>query len=977
MLVRVRGGKDGIAEYLRDGMKSDREMHRDQLDKRICIDGDLSITDTIIKTMAKTDKPENYFHITLSFAENDIGEQVIRDVYEQFKTELMAAYVSEEFNIYAEVHVPKIKSYEDKSTGEVVGRFPHVHVVIPKKNLLDDKNLNPFGFYKSHESYIQAIQEKINYKHSLVSPRDNQRLFNIGNGKLLSRYKGDNFKGANAKLKSELFDVIQDKNITTMAAFKEELAKYGEVSLGKVGKPDEYLKIKPHGSTRNVRLTDSCFRPEFIEHRTLKREKPSEKQVNRLVNEWVNSKSHEVKYIHQAAPKLREQYKALPTQLKGEFLNEQRERYYRQYNLSTGARLSERSTGAGLSERGAGASQRNIPTSRRARDRKLGVERGIPRGFTDIPNGLPSMSELNVATGGRQRGSRPTELLHDNASDHLAVKQTSRSPQLRRVGYEPRRRVVRLSVYRKSSPNATLATIKRIKAKAQHSESYVTQLFDTFQENKQEQSELGRFRTIRQNLKAESLLSHLSDSHGLVKDQYSHFKAKDGSVRIKAETRAYNVSDFCTKYMGLSWDETKEILKTTYGKQRQQLAQQQRVRQEQQAVNSIVFVSNRVTQGWGKKNPLDESIRLLKHLQRKEHIGELPMALHELERHRAPETKDNAIVSANESFSAVESAKRIMKARETAAQITLTMNDLVASKNDTKRYVDFSDKNTGDKVFRDDGEKIVMHSKQADINHTAAALTLAAEKFGVVKINGTKEFKDQVIDVAVSKDLNIVFADKKMEADFVRRKEELKQSVSLESVSQNLATNNQATTTTPKSTVTDTIAIEMEDGRQYELTRTAEPETETRRAKAGAWTFADPQNALPKSIHKNIPSGVGEGDKIETEFGKAKVTKADILSQQEPKLQPTKFEVEYQWDKLSGKLQVTINGESPNRFEKSTVEQIMKKDAFLKNYTVKEVQFGLIDQKKAEGVQPVPKTYDAQANVIDKISEQKQSHRMK
>ncbi|MCR9772127.1 LPD7 domain-containing protein [Vibrio harveyi] len=897
MLVRVRGGKDGIAEYLRDGMKSDREMHRDQLDKRICIDGDLSITDTIIKTMSKTDKPENYFHITLSFAEKDIGEQVIRDVYEQFKIELMAAYVSEEFNIYAEVHFPKIKSYEDKSTGEVVERFPHVHVVIPKKNLLDDKNLNPFGFYKSHESYIQAIQEKINYKHDLVSPRDNQRLFNIDNGKLLSRYKGDNFKGANAKLKSELFDVIQDKNIATMAAFKEELAKHGEVSIGKVGKPDEYLKIKPHGSTRNVRLTDSCFRPEFIEHRTLKREKPSEKQVNRLVNEWVNSKSHEVKYIHQAAPKLREQYKALPTQLKGEFLNEQRERYYRQYNLSTGARLSERSSGA---------SQRNIPTSRRACDRKLGVERGIPRGFTDIPNGLPSMSELNVATGGRQRGSCPTELLHDNASDHLAVKQTSRSPQLRRAGYEPRRRVVRLSVYRKLSPNATLATIRRLKAKAQHSESYVTQLFDTFQENKQEQSELGRFRTIRQNLKAESLLSHLSDSHGLVKDQYSHFKVKDGSVRIKAETRAYNVSDFCTKYMGLSWDETKEILKTTYGKQRQQLAQQQRVRQEQQAVNSIVFVSNRATQGWGKKNPLDESIRLLKHLQRKEHIGELPMALHELERHRAPETKDNAIVSANENFSAVESAKRIMKARETAAQITLTMNDLVASKNDTKRYVDFSDKNTGDKVFRDDGEKIVMHSKQADINHTAAALTLAAEKFGVVKINGTKEFKDQVIDVAVSKDLNIVFADKKMEADFVRRKEELKRDVIVETMD-NARSKNEVTT--------------------------------------------EPKEHMPH--------------------------KAANTQLKEEVLKPAKFEVEYQWDKLSGKLQVTINGKSPNRFEQSTVEQIVKKDTFLKHYTVKEVQFGLIDQKKAARVQPVPKTYDAQAKIIDRANEQQRSRRMK
>ncbi len=906
MLVRVRGGKDGIAEYLRDGMKSDREMHRDQLDKRICIDGDLSITDTIIKTMAKTDKPENYFHVTLSFAERDISEEKIREVYEEYKRNIMSSYTEGEFNIYAEIHVPKIKSYEDKSTGEVVERFPHVHVVIPKKNLLDDKNLNPYGFYKTNLEYFDAIQERINSKFNLVSPFDNQRVFKIDQSKLLARYKGDNFKGANAKLKSELFDVIQDKNITTIVAFKEELAKHGEVSIGKVGKPDEYLKIKPHGSTRNVRLTDSCFRPEFIEHRTLKREKPSEKQVNRLVNEWVNSKSHEVKYIHQAAPKLREQYKALPTQLKGEFLNEQRERYYRQYNLSTGARLSERSTGTGLSERGAGASQRNIPTSRRARDRKLGVERGIPRGFTDIPNGLPSMSELNVATGGGQRGSCPTELLHDNASDHLAVKQTSRSPQLRRAGYEPRRRVVRLSLYRKPSPNATLATIKRIKAKAQHSESYVTQLFDTFQENKQEQSELGRFRTIRQNLKAESLLSHLSDSHGLVQDQYSHFKVKDGSVRIKAETRAYNVSDFCTKYMGLSWDETKEILKTTYGKQRQQLAQQQRVRQEQQAVNSIVFASNRVTQGWGKKNPLDESIRLLKHLQRKEHIGELPMALHELERHRAPEAKDNAIVSANESFSAVESAKRIMKARETAAQITLSMNDLVASKNDAKRYVDFSDKNTGDKVFRDDGEKIIMHSKKADINHTAAALTLAAEKFGVVKINGTKEFKEQVIDVAVSKDLNIVFVDKKMEADFIRRKEELKRDAIIE--------------TMDSAGSKCEVAIALKDNVSYEAANTQ--------------------------------------------------LKEEVLK-------PAKFELDYKWDDISEKLQVTINGKSPNRFEQSTVEKIVKKDAFLKHYTIKEVQSGLIDQKKAQGVQPVPKNYDAQVNVIDKSRAQKQSCRIK
>ncbi len=61
----------------------------------------------------------------------------------------------------------------------------------------------------------------------------------------------------------------------------------------------------------------------------------------------------------------------------------------------------------------------------------------------------------------------------------------------------------------------------------------------------------------------------------------------------------------------------------------------------------------------------------------------------------------------------------------------------------------------------------------------------------------------------------------------------------------------------------------------------------------------------------------------------------------------------------------------------SMVERIVKKDAFLKHYTIKEVQSGLIDQKKAEGVQPVPKNNDAQANVLDKVSARRQRRHMK
>ncbi|GAL27774.1 hypothetical protein JCM19239_1495 [Vibrio variabilis] len=164
--------------------------------------------------------------------------------------------------------------------------------------------------------------------------------------------------------------------------------------------------------------------------------------------------------------------------------------------------------------------------------------------------------------------------------------------------------------------------------------------------------------------------------------------------------------------MGLSWDETKVILKMVYGQQRQQQIHQQRLKQEQQAINSIVFVSNKVTQGWRSTNHLDESIRLLKHLQRNEYFNRgKPMALTSLERFRSPESQENIIHSANEEFSLTETAKRIKKARETAAQITLTMNDLVANKNEEKQQVVFLDKQSGDKVFRDVGEKIVMNDK--------------------------------------------------------------------------------------------------------------------------------------------------------------------------------------------------------------------------------------------------------------------------
>nr|WP_223823883.1 LPD7 domain-containing protein [Candidatus Enterovibrio escacola] len=47
---------------------------------------------------------------------------------------------------------------------------------------------------------------------------------------------------------------------------------------------------------------------------------------------------------------------------------------------------------------------------------------------------------------------------------------------------------------------------------------------------------------------------------------------------------------------------------------------------------------------------------------------------------------------------------------------------------------------------------------------------VAAEKFGSVKLTGTKEFKQQVIDVAIAKNLNIVFDLPKLQQMFIEQK---------------------------------------------------------------------------------------------------------------------------------------------------------------------------------------------------------------
>ncbi|HGU4555833.1 TPA: relaxase, partial [Escherichia coli] len=91
MIIRYGGGNHGIAEYLENGRKAEREYTRDELDHRFIIDGDLATTNKIIESIEDKGQ-ERYLHITLSFAENEISEETLKNVTSDFRKMLMNAY---------------------------------------------------------------------------------------------------------------------------------------------------------------------------------------------------------------------------------------------------------------------------------------------------------------------------------------------------------------------------------------------------------------------------------------------------------------------------------------------------------------------------------------------------------------------------------------------------------------------------------------------------------------------------------------------------------------------------------------------------------------------------------------------------------------------------------------------------------------------------------------------------------------------
>lgn len=339
MLIRISGGSEGIKQYLLHGIKSGRSLGRDQLDDRVVLVGDLDLADQVISSMKN--RGDRYYHVTLSFFEDSLSEDVLRNIAAEFAGFAGAAYSPNELCFYAEAHLPRMKSYGAKS-GEVVFRKPHIHLVVPKTNLLTGKVVDLFGNVKHNIDYIDAFQEYVNAKYRLVSPKERRRLSFDDESTILERTKHDDFSGPSRALKQSILDAILSARLTDEAGFKILLESFGQVRQRNAGREDAYWNVLPNGASKGVNLKEFPFSNEFIRMSPQRKEeflrrdrvmreapvletqgairKPSRNNIDKLQN-WRKLRCREIKLVGRNA-KLRAQYKDLKTiQQKMDFLD--------------------------------------------------------------------------------------------------------------------------------------------------------------------------------------------------------------------------------------------------------------------------------------------------------------------------------------------------------------------------------------------------------------------------------------------------------------------------------------------------------------------------------------------------------------------------------------------------------------------------------------------------------------------------------
>lgn len=535
MLVRINSAASGIREYLETGRKKGREYDRDLIDERLPLAGDIELLDAVIDTIeTKQEGDSRYLHITLGFAEQftnaaecgpgQINPAKLRAIVEAYRDHLMVAYDSSEYVFYAEAHIPKVSHELNAVSGDYESRLPHVHIVIPYRNLETDRYLNPFGYLKDM-SVPDSIQELINQDFSLVSPKHSRRDPSAPQHPLGKH--ADKFEGQSPKqIRDYLKALVADGQISTFNELIEAALPIGVVTV-RNGKDGDYLNIKPDWATRGINLKGLDRQTFDASAQKLKATiRPEARQV---VADWRDRGAFEARYL--TSLRMKKAYAAMSPDDRSDFLDARR--------AETAQRLAywDRTTdqqivdAAGdivskLVERVASEGV-PLPYSKLLADR-------IELLIKEIKNGRPERDfSADVSD---QRDDDPD--LHSAAGNVPDLGTNLRSHGSAQPGR-----------YRKEASKGSRATGAGLGKDSRQARTL------TDSELKANSDPILVLRVARQR-------------YGIDTAAYAVATGRDGTPRIVHNAKQYNLGDFFTKHLGKTWAEARSVLQSTHQPER-------------------------------------------------------------------------------------------------------------------------------------------------------------------------------------------------------------------------------------------------------------------------------------------------------------------------------------------------------------------------------------------------------------------------
>lgn len=778
-LIRVTGGNSGIKEYLEDGQKEGRAFTRDELDERVVLDGDLELTNAVIQSIDSDG--ERYLHITLSLKEDELPASTLKAIVAEVKAFTFAAYHPDEYNFYAEAHLPKIKSYANSKDGTIVERKPHLHFVIPKVNLLSGKLLDPLGKETHQEKFIDALQEHINNKFGLASPKENRRVTFTGASEMIARYKGDLFTGQNAELREAILADMLTREIHDYKDFKALVSEHGVIRTRNADKPTEYLNVKPDEAGKGVNLKDYVFTREFVElpqaekvrllsadiqrrYETTDAVRRDPEHIEATLREWHEIRAKEVKYINSGNRNFFAEYKSATREEKLQILADREARFYAKHN-------------------------QEIPNDRTERARTFIDER-----LGRITDNLGTASSHILAARGVAGNI-------DRAAGWLVN---------RRAG-----RAVAAAIQGRGRDQESNQS-GRINKRERPADNVVGQHQADADESRNRKSAetLSEFANIRKNMDARRFLAHLSKTHGVIPEKYEVVKAKDGSDRIRCGKRNLNASDFLTQELNLSFAEAAPILREAYAAQLEKQPVQARseptksIWQEFREWKDNHYLQRADSMDTQKATEVERRATIKREFQeQKNEINSrggityaerrAALSIARMEKVRADQALreqiqiERAELKAKYSIKPVDLYRVYLQERAQAGD-SLALAELrrqrvepikqpdkseshitTEHQDDTERKTEplmremaYRVATNGDVTYQIQGRDVIRDEARAvrvlDQNKAVSetALRLAVQKFGSkIEINGSEEFKKQIVEIAVENRMRIEFTD--------------------------------------------------------------------------------------------------------------------------------------------------------------------------------------------------------------------------